>query len=127
MGDVWIRYSYVICYKLDVLCYPRLLSNVFLISFRESKLTRILQESLGGRTKTSIIATISPGHKDLEETMSTLEYAHRARNIQNKPEINQKLTKQAILKDFAEEIDKLKRELSATREKNGKIIYVFLN
>ncbi|XP_049887934.1 kinesin-like protein Klp61F [Pectinophora gossypiella] len=89
------------------------------IPYRESKLTRILQESLGGRTKTSIIATISPGHKDLEETMSTLEYANRAKNIQNKPEVNQKLTKQAILKEFAEEVDKLKRELTAARDKNG--------
>ncbi|KAL4705216.1 hypothetical protein ACJJTC_000214, partial [Scirpophaga incertulas] len=89
------------------------------IPYRESKLTRILQESLGGRTKTSIIATISPGHKDLEETMSTLEYAHRAKNIQNKPEINQKMTKKAILKEFAEEIDRLKRDLQAARDKTG--------
>lgn len=44
------------------------------IPYRESKLTRLLQESLGGRTKTSIIATVSPGHKDLEETLSTLGY-----------------------------------------------------
>lgn len=85
------------------------------IPYRESKLTRILQESLGGRTKTSIIATISPGHKDLEETLSTLEYAHRAKNIQNKPEINQKLTKKTVL----EEIDRLKRDLMAARDKNG--------
>ncbi|XP_063832672.1 kinesin-like protein Klp61F [Ostrinia nubilalis] len=89
------------------------------IPYRESKLTRILQESLGGRTKTSIIATISPGHKDLEETMSTLEYAHRAKNIQNKPEVNQKMTKKAILKEYAEEIDRLKRDLQAARDKNG--------
>ncbi|KAJ8711980.1 hypothetical protein PYW08_008934 [Mythimna loreyi] len=89
------------------------------IPYRESKLTRILQESLGGRTKTSIIATISPGHKDLEETMSTLEYAHRAKNIQNKPEVNQKMTKKAILKEYAEEIDRLKRDLQATRDRNG--------
>ncbi|XP_059045924.1 kinesin-like protein Klp61F [Achroia grisella] len=89
------------------------------IPYRESKLTRILQESLGGRTKTSIIATISPGHKDLEETMSTLEYAHRAKNIQNKPEINQKMTKKAILKEYAEEIDRLKRDLQAARDKSG--------
>lgn len=68
------------------------------IPYRESKLTRLLQESLGGRTKTSIIATISPGHKDIEETLSTLDYAHRAKNIQNKPEINQRLTKKAMLK-----------------------------
>ncbi|XP_050680561.1 kinesin-like protein Klp61F [Leptidea sinapis] len=89
------------------------------IPYRESKLTRILQESLGGRTKTSIIATVSPGHKDLEETMSTLDYANRAKNIQNKPEINQKMTKKAVLKEYAEEIDRLKRDIIAAREKNG--------
>lgn len=74
---------------------------------------------LGGRTKTSIIATISPGHKDIEETLSTLEYAHRAKNIQNKPEVNQKLTKKTVLKEYTEEIDKLKRDLMAARDKNG--------
>lgn len=89
------------------------------IPYRESKLTRLLQESLGGRTKTSIIATVSPGHKDLEETLSTLEYAHRAKNIQNKPEINQKLTKKLALREYTEEIDRLKRDLMATRSKNG--------
>lgn len=89
------------------------------IPYRESKLTRLLQESLGGRTKTSIIATISPGHKDLEETLSTLDYAHRAKNIQNKPEINQRLTKKTVLKEYTEEIDRLKRDLMAARDKNG--------
>lgn len=89
------------------------------IPYRESKLTRLLQESLGGRTKTSIIATISPGHKDLEETMSTLEYANRAKNIQNKPEVNQKLTKRTVLKEYTEEIDRLRRDLYAARDKNG--------
>uniref|UniRef100_A0A1Q3EX54 Putative kinesin-like protein n=1 Tax=Culex tarsalis TaxID=7177 RepID=A0A1Q3EX54_CULTA len=89
------------------------------IPYRESKLTRLLQESLGGRTKTSIIATISPGHKDFEETLSTLEYAHRAKNIQNKPEANQKLSKKTVIKEYTEEIDRLKRELLATRDKNG--------
>lgn len=52
--------------------------------------------------------------------MSTLEYAHRAKNIQNKPEVNQKMTKKAILKEYAEEIDRLKRDLQASRDKNGK-------
>ncbi|XP_058464149.1 kinesin-like protein Klp61F [Malaya genurostris] len=89
------------------------------VPYRESKLTRLLQESLGGRTKTSIIATISPGHRDFEETLSTLEYAHRAKNIQNKPEANQKLSKKTVIKEYTEEIDRLKRELMATRDKNG--------
>lgn len=71
---------------------------IFEFFIRESKLTRLLQESLGGRTKTSIIATVSPALSNLEETLSTLDYAHRAKNITNRPEINQKLTKKALLK-----------------------------
>lgn len=89
------------------------------IPYRESKLTRILQDSLGGRTRTSIIATISPASFNLEETLSTLEYAHRAKNIMNKPEVNQKLTKKALIKEYTEEIERLKRDLAAAREKNG--------
>ncbi|MEE6485682.1 hypothetical protein FKM82_014376 [Ascaphus truei] len=89
------------------------------IPYRESKLTRILQDSLGGRTKTSIIATVSPASINLEETVSTLEYAHRAKNIMNKPEVNQKLTKRALIKEYTEDIERLKRDLAAAREKNG--------
>lgn len=88
-------------------------------SFRESKLTRLLQESLGGRTKTSIIATVSPASINLEETLSTLDYAHRAKNITNRPEINQKLSKKALLKEYTEEIERLRRDLLAARERNG--------
>ncbi|NXD89549.1 KIF11 protein, partial [Chaetorhynchus papuensis] len=88
------------------------------------KLTRILQDSLGGRTKTSIIATVSPASVNLEETLSTLEYAHRAKNIMNKPEVNQKLTKKALIKEYTEEIERLKRDLAAAREKNG--VYISL-
>ncbi|XP_061767489.1 kinesin-like protein KIF11 isoform X2 [Nerophis ophidion] len=89
------------------------------VPYRESKLTRILQDSLGGRTKTSIIATVSPSSSNLEETLSTLEYASRAKNIMNKPEVNQKLTKRLLIKEYTEEIERLKRDLAATREKNG--------
>jgi kinesin family protein 11 len=89
------------------------------VPYRESKLTRILQDSLGGRTKTSIVATVSPAQCNLEETLSTLDYAHRAKNITNRPEVNQKLTKKALIKEYTEEIDRLKRDLMATREKNG--------
>jgi len=53
----------------------------------ESKLTRLLQDSLGGRTKTCIIATIAPVRSCLEETLSTLDYAYRAKNIRNRPEV----------------------------------------
>ncbi|CAI5774769.1 KIF11 [Podarcis lilfordi] len=94
------------------------------VPYRESKLTRILQDSLGGRTKTSIIATVSPASSNLEETLSTLEYAHRAKNIMNKPEVNQKLTKRALIKEYTEEIERLKRDLTSAREKNGVYISV---
>ncbi|XP_062975545.1 kinesin-like protein KIF11 [Elgaria multicarinata webbii] len=89
------------------------------IPYRESKLTRILQDSLGGRTKTCIIATVSPASINAEETLGTLEYAHRAKNILNKPEVNQKLTKRALIKEYTEEIESLKRDLTAAQEKSG--------
>jgi kinesin family protein 11 len=92
------------------------------IPYRESKLTRLLQDSLGGRTKTSIIATISPNILDVEDTLSTLEYAQRAKKITNKPEINQKLSKKTLLREYTAEIERLRRDLAACREKNG--IYI---
>ncbi|XWS74207.1 hypothetical protein CRYUN_Cryun02cG0196100 [Craigia yunnanensis] len=92
------------------------------VPYRDSKLTRLLRDSLGGKTKTCIIATISPSIHCLEETLSTLDYAHRAKNIKNKPEINQKMMKSAVIKDLYSEIDRLKQEVYAAREKNG--IYI---
>ncbi|MCJ1245237.1 kinesin motor protein cin8 [Trapelia coarctata] len=89
------------------------------IPYRESKLTRLLQDSLGGRTKTCIIATVSPAKSNLEETISTLDYAFRAKNIRNKPQINQMLSKKTLLREFTTEIEKLKSELIATRQRNG--------
>ncbi len=89
------------------------------IPYRESKLTRLLQDSLGGRTKTCIIATLSPAKSNLEETVSTLDYAFRAKNIRNKPQVNQVISKKTLLKEFALEIEKLKSELIATRHRNG--------
>ncbi|KAL4993898.1 kinesin-like protein bimC [Aspergillus recurvatus] len=89
------------------------------IPYRESKLTRLLQDSLGGRTKTCIIATISPARSNLEETISTLDYAFRAKNIRNKPQINSTMPKKTLLREFTAEIEKLKGELIATRHRNG--------
>ncbi|KAI9799914.1 MAG: kinesin motor protein cin8 [Piccolia ochrophora] len=89
------------------------------IPYRESKLTRLLQDSLGGRTKTCIIATVSPTKSNVEETISTLDYAFRAKNIRNKPQVNQMISKRTLLRDFTTEIEKLKAELLTTRQKNG--------
>ncbi|KAI5917298.1 P-loop containing nucleoside triphosphate hydrolase protein [Camillea tinctor] len=89
------------------------------IPYRESKLTRLLQDSLGGRTKTCIIATISPSRVNLEETISTLDYAFRAKNIRNKPQLNQLIDKKTLLREFTHEIERLKSDLIATRQRNG--------
>lgn len=62
---------------------------------------------------------VSPAKCNLDESMSTLEYAHRAKNIRNKPEINQKMTKRALIREYITEIERLKSDLLATREKNG--------
>lgn len=58
------------------------------VPYRDSKLTRLLQDSLGGNSKTIMIACISPADSNAEETINTLKYANRARNIQNKAVIN---------------------------------------
>ncbi len=138
-----------------------------LVLHRDSKLTRLLQDSLGGRTKTCIIATLSPSGASAEETLSTLEYAHRcvhstdsssntaaaaspamhasflcdhhavvalvrhayaiaasstlathtcspsfsAKDIKNRPQLNAKMTKRALIKEYTAEIERLREEL----------------
>ncbi|KAL0344803.1 UNVERIFIED_CONTAM: Kinesin-like protein KIN-5C [Sesamum radiatum] len=74
------------CGKLNLVDLAGSRNSLVLVLGRDSKLTRLLRDSLGGRTKTCIIATVSPAVHCLEETLSTLDYAHRAKNIKNKPE-----------------------------------------
>ena len=59
------------------------------IPYRDSKLTRLLQDSLGGNAKTVMIANIGPAAWSYEETLSTLRYAQRAHNIRNQPRVNE--------------------------------------
>ncbi|CAK5071622.1 unnamed protein product [Meloidogyne enterolobii] len=77
------------------------------IPYRDSKLTRLLQDSLGGNSKTVMIANIGPASYNYEETLSTLRYSSRAKQIQNKPIINED-PKDALLREFQEEIARLK-------------------
>jgi hypothetical protein len=63
-------------------------NRVFHVPYRDSKLTRILQDSLGGNSRTTMIACISPAEYNYEESLNTLKYAARARNIKNKPVVN---------------------------------------
>ncbi|XP_061559067.1 LOW QUALITY PROTEIN: kinesin family member 4 [Phycodurus eques] len=61
--------------------------NAF-VPYRDSKLTRLLQDSLGGNSHTLMIACVSPADSNMEETINTLRYADRARKIKNKPVVN---------------------------------------
>ena len=82
------------------------------IPYRDSKLTRLLQDSLGGNTKTVMIANVGPADYNYEETMNTLRYASRAKNIQNKPRINED-PKDALLREYQEELVKLRAQMAA--------------
>ncbi|KAF4316358.1 hypothetical protein BBO99_00006583 [Phytophthora kernoviae] len=82
------------------------------IPYRDSKLTRLLQDSLGGNTKTVMIANCGPADYNYEETLTTLRYASRAKNIKNKPKINED-PKDAMIREFQEEIEALKAKLLA--------------
>ena len=78
------------------------------IPYRDSKLTRLLQDSLGGNTRTVMIAAISPASFNYEETLSTLRYASRAKSIKNKPVVNED-PKDALLKQYEDEIRNLRQ------------------
>ncbi|ELU08954.1 hypothetical protein CAPTEDRAFT_178367 [Capitella teleta] len=80
------------------------------IPYRNSKLTRLLQDSLGGNSKTVMVANIGPADYNYDETISTLRYANRAKNIKNQARINED-PKDALLRKFQEEIEELRRQL----------------
>uniref|UniRef100_A0A4W4E677 Kinesin motor domain-containing protein n=1 Tax=Electrophorus electricus TaxID=8005 RepID=A0A4W4E677_ELEEL len=84
------------------------------VPYRDSKLTRLLQDSLGGNSQTVMIACISPSDRDFMETLNTLKYANRARNIKNKLVVNQDRASQQI-SALRTEIARLQMELMEYR------------
>jgi kinesin family protein 3/17 len=86
-------------------------SRTGFVPYRDSKLTRLLQDSLGGNTKTVMISNICPSGTHYEETLSTLRFSARAKRIKNKPRINED-PKDAQIRGFQEEIDRLRKQLA---------------
>lgn len=80
------------------------------IPYRDSKLTMLLQDSLGGNTKTVMIANVGPADYNHDETLNTLWYASHAKKIKNKPRINED-PKDALLRQYQEEIELMKKKL----------------
>lgn len=77
-----------------------LTSNAPFIPYRNSKLTQILQETLGGNSKTTLIVTCSPAIYNIEETISTLKFGVNAKKIKNKAKVNEEISKKQLLKDL---------------------------
>jgi len=84
------------------------------VPYRDSKLTRLLKDSLGGNTKTIMIACISPSFMAYEETVNTLKYASRARNIKRKTTKNVKEVEMHVSR-YKEVIDSLRTEIESLR------------
>ncbi|GLG98494.1 hypothetical protein R5R35_011422 [Gryllus longicercus] len=80
------------------------------IPYRNSKLTRLLQDSLGGNSKTVMVANVGPADYNYDETISTLRYASRAKNIKNRARVNED-PKDALLRQFQMEIEELRKQL----------------
>ncbi|XP_070359974.1 centromere-associated protein E-like isoform X5 [Equus asinus] len=85
------------------------------INYRDSKLTRILQNSLGGNAKTRIICTITP--VSLDETLTTLQFASTAKYMKNTPYVNEVSSDEALLKRYRKEIMDLKKQLEEAKKK----------
>ena len=97
------------------------------VPYRDSNLTRILQNALGGNSKTIMICAISPSAVNYEESMSTLRYADRAKKIQNKAVINESV-QDKMIRELKSENDRLKEMLiKAAREGNLAIDLSFLD
>ena len=94
------------------------------IPYRNSKLTRVLQESLGGNSLCSMLATLSPARSNLEETLSTIQYANRAKMIAVKATKNEEMSQIDSLND---EIAALKKKLARQFLINGHIFFIIFD
>lgn len=85
------------------------------VPYRDSKLTRILQDSLGGNSRTSMIACCSPAESNFDETLNTLNYASRARKIKNKPKVNRD-PNSALIAELRQQCYELQKECLRFRQ-----------
>ena len=82
------------------------------VPYRDSKLTMMLKDALGGNSATIMVCAIRPGHTYYEETLATLRYADRAKKIKNKPTINED-PQAKLIRELQAENAKLKAQLEA--------------
>lgn len=90
-----------------------------LFFYSESKLTKILQESFGGRSSTAVIATISPTRDNIKDTLTTLQFARAAKTIRNHVQMNKITTKSNVVNCLSAELTRLEKDLNALRTATG--------
>ncbi|KAK8354928.1 hypothetical protein V6Z12_A05G252500 [Gossypium hirsutum] len=86
------------------------------IPYRDSKLTRLLQSSLSGRGRISLICTVTPASSNSEETHNTLKFAHRSKHVEIKASQNKIMDEKSLIKKYQKEISSLKHELEQLRQ-----------
>ncbi|CAF1935245.1 hypothetical protein Bca4012_074492 [Brassica carinata] len=86
------------------------------VPYRDSKLTRILQSSLSGHDRVSLICTVTPASSSSEETHNTLKFAHRAKHIEIQAEQNKIIDEKSLIKKYQHEIRQLKKELEQIKQ-----------
>ena len=96
------------------------------IPYRDSKLTRILQNSLGGNAKTAIICAITPLAQFVDESLSTLKFASRAKSIENKPAINEIVSDEVRLRRYERELEELRGRLQQKKRRRSLAVDVDL-
>ena len=89
------------------------------VPYRDSKLTRLLEDSLGGNCRTTMLATISPAAESIAETLSTLKFAMRAKRVTNVPRLNEDLDQASLLRKYERELRRLRAELE---ERNRNVV-----
>ncbi|KZV21721.1 hypothetical protein F511_02879 [Dorcoceras hygrometricum] len=90
------------------------------IPYRDSKLTRILQHSLGGNARTAIICTLSPASSHVEQSRNTLLFATRAKEVTNNAQVNMVVSDKQLVKHLQKEVARLEAELRAPDSYNEK-------
>ena len=84
------------------------------IPFRDSKLTRILQSSLGGNARTAIICTMSPARSHVEQSRNTLLFASCAKEVATNAQVNVVMSDKALVKHLQRELSRLETELRSS-------------
>jgi hypothetical protein len=89
------------------------------VPYRNSKLTRLLQDSLGGNTKTSFVVTLSPSAVSLEENLSTLQFADRAKRVVVAPTLNERPDSSTVIRRLESEVGRLRRMVNHLERGDG--------